>query len=145
MYTLSAMVHIEFAILFVALLWLMWMVAFYRASDLGRLEREVDDIKENQVYAQEVLRIALTEIIGVDKTAAVIESADRNFAEWKKGNPLAKQRGIGSQIQPLPARTGGSQRPHSRPLRVLEWGTRLVRGSNVDTLWQDNKVTFPNG
>ena len=88
------MVHIEFAILLAALLWLMWMVACYRYSDLGRLEREVDNLKESQVYALEVLRIALAEIIGVDKTEAVIESADRNFAEWKKGNPLAKQRGI---------------------------------------------------
>src|SRR5271167_2103593 len=84
MYTLSAMVHIEFVVLLLALAWLMWMVFCYRYSDLGRLEREVDDIKENQVYALEVLRIALTEIIGVDKTDAVIESAGRNFAEWKK-------------------------------------------------------------
>ncbi|MGA3314953.1 MAG: hypothetical protein ABSC64_00790 [Candidatus Korobacteraceae bacterium] len=78
------MVHIEFAILFVALLWLMWMVASYRYSDLGRLEREVDDIKENQAYALEVLRVALTEIIGVDKTDAALESADRHVAEYRK-------------------------------------------------------------
>lgn len=86
------MVHIEFAVLFLALLWLMWMVAFYRYSGLGHLEREVDDIKANQAYALEVLRVGLTEIIGIDRTDAVIRSADKYRQECRK--ELAAARGI---------------------------------------------------
>jgi hypothetical protein len=86
------MIQIEFAIVFLCLLWLMWMVAVYRYSDLGRLEREVDDIKVNQAYALEVLRIGLAEMIGVNKTAAVFESADSNLADYRK--TLAAARGI---------------------------------------------------
>lgn len=78
------MVHIEFAILLLALLWLMWMVAAYRDSGLGHLQREVDDIKANEAYTREVLRIALTEIIGIAKTEAVVEAADRYRARYRE-------------------------------------------------------------
>lgn len=86
------MIHVEFALVFLALLWLMWMVASYRYSDIGLLEREIDDIKANQAYALEVLRVALTEIIGIDKTEAVIESAASHLPEYRKA--LAAKRGI---------------------------------------------------
>jgi hypothetical protein len=91
MYTLSAMVHIEFVVLLLALAWLMWMVS--RAADGHYLKLHLEKIEEGQAYAVEVFRVALTELIGVDKTDAVIESADEHLAEYRKrlkGNPDAK-------------------------------------------------------
>jgi hypothetical protein len=76
------MVHIEFVVLLLLLLCLYWMVS--RCADGNYVRVRLDKIEENQAYALEAFRIALAEIIGVDKTDAVIASADWHLAEYRK-------------------------------------------------------------
>lgn len=71
------MVHIEFAVLLVLILWLIAMMRhFYMLIDNVSILRRLTEMETRQAHFFEVLRTALAEIVGPEKMDDVVKYAD---------------------------------------------------------------------
>ena len=87
------MAHIEFAVLFLMLLWLMRMLS--RAADGRYMKARFEEIQKRQTFIVDVLHSGWSQTLGTDKADAILWGAEN--PPWKgdrwarsKGNPDAK-------------------------------------------------------
>lgn len=74
------MVHVEFVVLLLLLLWIQHQVG--RCADARYLAERLDKIEQHQTHIIDVLRCGWAETIGAEKADAILWAADN--PPWKK-------------------------------------------------------------